>query len=73
MSSLLPALNPLQLTALLWFAGNLAEEVGRVDANTQTHARLHSQMEHAVKDASTLMSWSFRRSQNAPSTQVRKI
>ena len=68
---LLPALNFLQLTALLWFAGTLAEEVGRVDANTQTHAHLHNQMEHTVKNASILMSWSFRQSQSDPGAAAR--
>lgn len=60
MNSLVTSLKPFQLQALLWFAGMLAEEVGRVDANVHTHAKFHAQMEHIVRDASTLMSWSFQ-------------
>lgn len=59
MPDLLPSLRPLQLKVLLWFAATLAEEVGRVDANVHSNARIHTQMEDIVRDASTLISWSF--------------
>lgn len=67
-SDILPALSSFQLTALLWFASTLAEEVGRVESNTQAHAHIHNEMEHTVKNASMLMSWSFRQSQTDTSS-----
>ena len=60
MSDVLPALGSFQLTTLLWFATSLAEDVGRVESRTQTYAHVHNEMEHTVRDASALMSWSFR-------------
>ena len=62
MSNFLPSLSVLQLQALLWFAGSLADEVGRSDSNVQTNARLHSELENTVKDASASMSWCFGQS-----------
>ena len=75
MSDLLPALNDLQLLALLWFAGTLAEEVGRVDYNTQAFSRFHNQMENIVKNASTLMSFSFGQPAVGPAsaTQIESL
>ena len=64
MSSVVTSLSPLQLQALLWFAGALAEEVSKVDANAHSNARLLARMEHTVQHASTLMSWSFEQQQS---------
>ena len=70
-SDLLAGLNTLQLGVLLYFAGTLAEEVGRVDANAHSNARLHAQMQDIVKDASLLMSWSFGQPAGADGSAAR--
>lgn len=68
---LLESLNANHLTALLWFAGDLAEQVGKVDANVSKHSRLHEQMKVIVQDASLLMHWSFLRPPSEDGDAVR--
>jgi hypothetical protein len=64
MARIIPTLNDLQLLFLLWFSKSLTEQL------TEKHrtitqvvlARLNNEMEHVVKDASTLMSFCFAQS-----------
>lgn len=59
-SDILPSLTPQQMVVLMWFAATLAEDVSKVDSNTAVHARLHTQMESIVKDASSILTFCFR-------------
>ena len=70
-AELLQALDDSQLQVLLWLAGTLAEEVGRVIINSPALARLHNQMETIVRDASLLMDWAFSCSTKSAESKAR--
>ena len=59
MNKALSALTSQQIVVLLWFAATLAEEVGKVDSGTPGYARLHTEMESIVRDASQVMKSAF--------------
>ena len=60
-TAILPALSEQQLMALMWFAATIAEDVGKVDSSTPSHARLHTQMESIVKESHAILSFCFNR------------
>jgi len=60
-STLLPELSDDQLTAILWFSGTLADEIGRMESNSPAHVQIHNQMESIVQDASAVMAHAFSR------------
>lgn len=59
MANICKSLSMPQVVSLLWFAGTLADEVGRMENNTPAHARRHAQMEVIVEDASSLLRHAF--------------
>lgn len=58
-AGILPTLPANQLALLLGFAATLAEDVGKVDANTPAHAQLHTEMESIVKEVNTIMAYAL--------------
>ena len=49
------ALNESQIVLSLWFASTLADEVSRLDANTQAHNQVHVEMEAIVGHVALLI------------------
>lgn len=68
---ILHSLDLVQIVTLLWFSDTLADEAGRLESNTATHAQLHSQMEVIVRDASALMSYAFTTPSNDANENVK--
>ena len=71
MTDVIQSLNATQVAVLLLLSGTLADEVGRMENNTPSHAQLHDHMEMVVQDASSLMNFAFSQSTTDAAVNVK--
>lgn len=69
---ILPSLSAQQLIVLMWFSATLAEDVAKVDSNTPSHVRLHTQMETLVRQAQAILAYSFGQPESSDESTIKR-